>query len=720
VFKTILRRRMCKHPQGASRAARIDDASRYGHADRMTATSAILRRSRWYASRLAAMPAREIPHRIEEAVRRRQWRREVGGWGRFAAIGDGPLADLAPLRDRLARTPTYEGSAAKGRQRALEGKIQLLGRDWPLVSPPASWGLAPQTALWFHDPVTRKSWPGAEVSCFDLDVRSTGEELGDVKYVWELNRLQILHPLAAAAARGDDASRETVLAILEDWAEANPPYRGVNWVSGIEIAMRLVSIALTVAAVEPTALTSDTRMLFRRMIAAHGRYLHAFPSKHSSANNHRLAEGLGLFIAGILLPDLAEASTWELEGRQILETEACRQILPDGVGVEQSPTYQAFVMEMLALAARIASDLGEPLAPTVATRLADGAQFLRWLIDDCGHAPAIGDDDEGRVLAQPPDREPRYVASVLAAVAGLTGRPDLAPPTRDPHLRNHILGSAWADETQPALAGLQVFEQGGYTCAKETIRGRRCHLVFDHGPLGFAPLSAHGHADALAIWLTIDDQPILVDAGTYLYFSGRDTRTRLRESLVHNTLSVQDRSQSKARPAFSWASQAKARLLDVARGASWSATASHDGYHRNFGVHHVRRVERLSGGYGIADALEGATRPLPVTTNFLCHPDIGATTTKDGSVEITGGGRLLCRISPPAGYEVRIERARTGSYGFACCSRAFGELAPTTRLVLAGMLGSRPVTTQIEIPETGSQRQRRSVAPAEAYAAEKT
>jgi uncharacterized heparinase superfamily protein len=683
----------------------------------MTATSAILRRSRWYAARLAAMPPREIPHRIAEAVRRQQWRRDAGGWAAFASIDDGPLAELAKLKQRLARAPMRAGSVAKSRHQTLAGDIHLLGRDWPPAPPPTQWSQEPQASLWFRDPVTGRSWPGAEASCFDIDVRSTGEHLGDVKYVWELNRLQILHPLAAAAARGDDASRETVLAILEDWAEANPPYRGVNWVSGIEIAMRLVSIALSVAALDAMALARDARIRLRRLIAAHGRYLRTFPSRHSSANNHRVAEGLGLFIAGILVPDLAEANIWKLEGRQILETEACRQILPDGVGIEQSPTYQAFVMEMLALAAAIASDLDEPLAPTVTARLAEGARFLRWLVDDLGHAPAIGDDDEGRVLAQPPDREPRYVASVIAGVAGLIGRPDLAPPARDPHLRDHVFASPAATANEPALAGLKVFEHGGYTCAKETIGERRCHLVFDHGPLGFKPLSAHGHADALAIWLTIDDQPIFIDAGTYLYFSGLDVRTRLRESLVHNTLSVQGRSQSKARPAFSWASQTNARLRAAERGATWSVTASHDGYHRSFGVHHARRVERVPFGYAITDALEGATQALAVTINFLCHPDIEARTIGHRSVEIAAGEQLLCRISPPAGYATRIERAHTAE-GFACCSNAFGHLAPTTRLVFAGLLGSGPVTTQIEIPATEGRRKRQSAGPAEAHIAE--
>jgi uncharacterized heparinase superfamily protein len=667
----------------------------------MSVVPSMLRRCCWYAVRLGAMAPGEMLHRIAEAARKSRWRRDDRRWDAFASIGDGPLADLRALRDRFraARINDLQSPAAAGLERILAGEFQFFGKQWPQTS--LTRGHALPARLWFHDPLTGKSWPGKERSCFDVDIRSTGTDLGDVKYVWELNRLQALHPLAFAIADGGSVRlREAALAILENWAEANPPYRGVNWISGIEIAMRLVSFVLIAAAFEPETLTRPQRTLIRRLVAAHARYLHGFPSLYSSANNHRVAEGLGLFIAGALVPDLPEARIWKEEGRQVLATEAERQILVDGVGVEQSPLYQAFVMEMLAFAVRLAEDIEEPFAPKLTERLVAGAKFLLWLADDNGLVPAIGDDDESRVLAQPPDREPRYVASVIAAVAGLARRPDLAPPARDLHLRDYLFDSPPVCETPPLRSGLQVFS--AYTCAKETIAGRRCHIVFDHGPLGLHPLCAHGHADALAIWLTIEDQPIFIDAGTYLYFSGLDTRTRLRESLAHNTVSVAGRSQSQAWPAFSWSTRADARLLHVVPEANWSATAAQDGYRRRFGVRHVRRVQRVCSGYAIRDALEGARRALPVTINFLCHPDLQIRAASDRTVVIIGQRQQLCRITSPRDFSIRVEREQSASDSAARCSSAFGHVGPTTQVVLAGVLGSRPVTTLIELAAHGA------------------
>jgi hypothetical protein len=632
----------------------------------------------------------EIPHRIAEASRRIKWRCETSGWQALNAIGDGPVADFKHLRARLALAngTDAEHPANESVRRTNSGRLCFLGAEWPAIVPERGRLQIPKS-FWFHDPITGAAWPGAETSSFDIDVRSTGGHIGDVKYVWEPNRLQMLHPLAAKMAQSADAAtRQTAFAIIAAWAEANPPYRGVNWISGLELALRLVSIALVATATGPSALGIEERVLVRRLVAAHARFLAAFPSLFSSANNHRVAEGLGLFLAGALLADLAEARAWLGEGRRILETEAARQILADGVGAEQSPTYQAFTMEMLAFAVRLAEDLGAPFDPAVTDRLQRGAEYLSWLADRNGFVPAIGDDDEGRVFAQPPDREPRYVASIIAAVAGLTRRPDLAPAARDRHWRDAIFDSPTGSSTQHR--GLRICERGGISIAREMIAGRDVHLVFDHGPLGLPPLAAHGHADALAIWLTVDGDPVFVDAGTYLYFSGGDIRTRLRESLAHNTLALGDASQSRAGTAFGWSRTAEAHLVAAGRGPEWWALGAHDGYRSRYGVRHLREIRRTPTGYSIRDRLDGAVAPLPVTLRFLCPSEVAVAMERSGFV-IHGRDGPLCRITPPHGYAAETTDGLR--------SERFGHIAPATQFVFAGLLGEIAATTLIDIAE---------------------
>jgi uncharacterized heparinase superfamily protein len=655
----------------------------------MTRLGTLLRRARWYAARLSAMPPAEIPHRFAEAGRRLLWRRRPARWETFEAAGDGEIADLAALRCRLAQFATLECArpVRDSVQQIYDGRFRFLGEEWPSFGAGADAPRPLPAAFWFHDPVTGKSWPDAALSSFDVDVRATGADRGDVKYVWEPNRLQMLHPLAAViAATSEPKARSVALAIVSSWAAANPPYGGVNWTSGIELAMRLVSLTLFVAAAKPATLSPEQRRMIRAMVLAHGRYLAAFPSLYSSANNHRIAEGLGLFLAGVLLPDVSEACVWLQEGRRIIETEVTRQILPDGVGAEQSPTYQAFSMEMVALAAQLANDAGTPLAPDVTERLVRGAEFLSWLSDRNGFVPAIGDDDEGRVIAQPPDREPRYVASVVAAIAGLGKSPHIGVPPRDAHLRDTIFASPQAAPSEHS--GLRVFGQGGISVADEVLSGRRVHLVFDHGPLGLMPLAAHGHADALAIWLTIDDEPVFIDAGTYRYFSGGAMRAALREALVHNGLVIEGVSPSRAATAFSWKTSAQAHLIKATHGPAWSVEGEHDGYQKDFGVRHVRRIRRAETGFFIDDRLAGNARSLRVTLRFLCHPGL-AVALDGGDVMIRGRRDSLCRIAPPPGFVAELAEAMH--------SQRFGHLAPSLQIILAGVLGNEVATTEVAI-----------------------
>ena len=233
------------------------------------------------------------------------WRRKASGWQTFAGVGDGELADLAALRARLARLGDVAASAAvrESVRQLCDGRLTFLGETWPAVTMAPNKPPQFPATFWFHDPITAKSWPDASVSSFDIDVRAAGGDIGDVKYVWEPNCLQMLHPLAAVIAANQERDLHQIgFAVIASWAAANPPYRGVNRKSGIELALRVVSLALFVAAAGP-ALGAAERAEIRAVIVAHARYLVAFPSLHSSANNHRIAEGLrsvpcGCFVAG--------------------------------------------------------------------------------------------------------------------------------------------------------------------------------------------------------------------------------------------------------------------------------------------------------------------------------------------------------------------------------------------------------------------------------------
>src|SRR5262249_10693722 len=187
-------------------------------------------------------------------------------------------------------------------------------------------------------------------------------------------------------------------------------------------------------------------------------------------------------------------------------------------------------------------------------------------------------------------RAPDNVRDSLATAAALTGRGDVhVGPAPEEAL--WIAGSAGAappvTSTPPAPKSGALPETGYYVS-----RSASEHLVIDGGPHGYQN-GGHAHADALSLTMSVNGFSLFIDTGTARYTIDAPLRDRMRSSAMHNTLTVDDRSQSVPRGPFQWARVATSRVH------AWRANdafdyfdASHDGYAP---VEHRRRVFTLHG-----------------------------------------------------------------------------------------------------------------------------
>ncbi len=635
------------------------------------------------------MSRAELMHRMGEQIKRRSDAVRNWGWDGFGKY-ESTLIGLPCLAFPHA-APAILAAAAETAARVREGRLAFLGQDWPGFDDSRWW----LTNAWTLDPVSSGHWPGSEAFAFSVDYRHR-PGLGDVKFVWELNRLQFLAAMAlAAAATPDGAGRSgDVLAIIGGWMEANPPYRGVNWTNGIELATRVVAVlaALVFLPAEQIPAAEGKRLL--AFFEAHAYWLDRYPSLHSSANNHRVAELAALFLVGSCVPGLPEAGRYREAGRAGLEREMLRQFHPDGVGAEQSPTYAAYSLEWFVLSAAAGDATGRPFSDAFRERGAAAAVALRWMLDGGGHAPRIGDDDEGRVLALGLDPEPRYVSSVVALAQRWLGRPQPPPAFRDPALRDLVKTDEASVEPSSPL-GFRFFENGGYSVSRSPNPLGLVLFVFDHGPLGFGPIAAHGHADALSVWLHWGDEPVLVDAGTFLYHAGGDWRTRFRGTAAHNTLTVGDRDQSRMTGAFNWAQQ-RATTRVIAASES-EVIAEHDGYAAAFGVIHRRSVRFLADAFVIEDSLrvaDAAAAGTAWTLGFTFAPGISvALEARREANAVTPGGRRLRLIDETPGGAGPLWEVGEGVF-----SAAFNVRTDAARLIASErMVAGETTVSRIRI-----------------------
>jgi hypothetical protein len=441
------------------------------------------------------------------------------------------------------------------------------------------------------------------------------------------------------------------------------------------------------------ALSQEVRDRIGSILAATLYWSERYPARFSSANNHQIVEALGILLIGELLPDLPGAGRGVAEAREILERGAQAQILADGVGAEQSPTYAALTAECLLTAALLARGVGKPLDAGVDQRLERFADCIAWLASPSGEVPAIGDDDEGRVWNTSGDRERAYPASVAAAVAGYLRRPAFGPIAPQTELRDAVFGSP----RSPAVAakGLRSFRDGGYTVVREERAGRELHLVIDHGPLGYLSIAAHGHADANAITLAVDGAPILIDPGTFMYHAQNDWRNWFRGTRAHNTLSVQGSDQSLIAGPFMWSRKANCRLERVTEPPLWSVTASHDGYRRRFGVDHHRSVAAAEEGVVIVDTLVPAPYGGQAEVVFQFAPGLDVRREGEG-VLVSREGRPLLSVMFDQQGQVTLDAGGDGfDQGWA--SRCFGGRTPAPRLSWNGVLPPFGLTTRIQL-----------------------
>jgi hypothetical protein len=586
----------------------------------------------WYARRIARMSPAEMAWRARDQAVQAAWtRRQVRDVQALA----GPPSPGVPRFSSVL--PAGAAAQVPGQARAalLDAAGRLMKGEWEVLGVTRTDLVQPD---WFTDPVTgRRSDPGRY--SFRVDHRSQ-EQTGNIKQVWEISRLQHLTLLATAwyLTREDDYA-ERVASQLRSWFRENPFLSGVHWTSGIELGIRLISLAWIRRLLDDwpgvTGLFEDDRLAVRQ-IRWHQQYLATFRSRGSSSNNHVIAEAAGQLAASCAFGWFPESERWRRTAAALLERELVHNTFPSGVGRELAADYQAFVAELGFLAAVEAGASGHPVGAVTWERLTALADSAAALVDERSQPPRQGDSDEGRGLlldAPVPNRWP----AVFALGEALVGRLDWWPPS--PAGVESTLAGALASGT-PDIPGRPArrpdrFADAGITLLRsDPAEGPEIWCRCDGGPHGFLSIAAHAHADALSVEVRYGGVDILADPGTYCYHGDPPWRSYFRSTIAHNTVELAGHNSSTEGGPFLWVRHARATEIEAADGgetASW--TAEHDGYASlDPAATHRRsvRLDRVKRYLEIEDEIRGGHHDLRLA--FHCGPEVEAEL--DGSLAV--------------------------------------------------------------------------------------
>jgi hypothetical protein len=458
----------------------------------------------------------------------------------------------------------------------LDGRFRILGIDRTDMRDPD----------WFRDPITGKWAPDAEYA-FKIDHRRESVT-GNVKQVWEISRLHHLTLLSAAwYLTGDEKYARAVDSQLRSWWSANPFLSGINWTSGIEIGIRLISFTWIRRLLDEwpgtPALFEDNDLAVSQ-IYWHQRYLSTFASHGSSANNHAVAELAGLLVSSSAFRWFKESRRWRDESKVAFERQITRNTFRSGLNREQASEYHEFVTDLALVAATEAEACGEPLHPKIVEVIGLMLDAEAATVDSAGRAPRQGDGDDGRALVLD-GPEMQRSSILLAAGAALVGA---APwwPDAVHGVTSTLLGSLFPPDAQIAGPRSEVrpshFIDAGFTLLSAEKGGPteiwcRC----DGGPHGYLSIAGHAHADALSVEVRYGGIDVLADPGTFCYHGEPEHRRYFRSTLGHNTIEIAGTDQSLAGGPFMWLRHARTRGVEIEwkePGSPRTWSAEHDGY----------------------------------------------------------------------------------------------------------------------------------------------
>ncbi len=499
----------------------------------------------------------------------------------------------------------------------------------------------------------------------------------DIKIPWELSRCQHFIRLGQAyRLTGNEKYAQGFVAQMGDWIAQNPPKRGVNWASAMEVALRACNWIVAMELFKGSSvLIEPVQAMITKSLEVHGRHIASYLEWNADVStNHYLSDLLGLFYIGTVFK-----SEWKQFAEEEFKKEILKQTYADGFDHEGSTAYHKFVLEIfylyalssarrlqigmqeLTLTQSLKMVLGEPGFERL------GAMFtmLNHLSNSEGNIPLIGDNDSGRIHSffNRSDSDARGLSEVSSCL-GL-GDAVAAPLFSE----NVWLFGFELEETSIAYkksvaSDSHLPASGGSGLL--VLKGADDHLVFSAQPNGTRGLGNHTHNDKLAFTLMIHGDEFFIDPGCGTYTSDPLIRNRFRSTLSHNTIQIDGLEQNDFMPGDLFALINQSRVAVETYDPSQKVAATHDGYTRmGHPVLHRRSIERKESGgeWTVEDQITGMGSH-ELKWNFTLGAGIQVKAKSSSEVHLIGSrGRLEINSEIPfSDFEVE-EMIYSAAYG---------------------------------------------------------
>jgi len=387
------------------------------------------------------------------------------------------------------------------------------------------------------------NWSLKEKHDYKIWVNETFEGYEDVKYVWELNRLQFITQMSLDYVLDPETEKiEKIKKIIDSWIENNKVDYGINWCSNLEVSIRAVSL-IFIKIILSDYISEDYLL---NSLYFHGE--HIFKdikySEKCIPNNHVIGEASALYILSHVLK-FDDNYKWRDKAKRILK-KYLKHFNDDGTHVEASLGYQRFVLQMYLSVYLFSQKYNDEFISKELEDIFEKSYlFLKTIEKPDESYPRFGDWDDG-VFYKLDFEEITNMKSFVDTLGYFFNYEDNRENiTIQALVLEYVFGEIKIVSKYDEYAfkpGISLFENGKYGI----IKNDDFYVFMNNQKQIF-----HSHSDGLSLEISKGNKNITLDSGTYSYNKDIKIRKYMRSTKAHNTVYM-CMDQAKQIGTFRW------------------------------------------------------------------------------------------------------------------------------------------------------------------------
>ena len=386
---------------------------------------------------------------------------------------------------------------------------------------------------WYKDISSNRTWPKEHYRKIKISYLDNS----DIKYIWEVGRLQFLPQLGALYKKTKQEKYAIKFKeIITDFYNENTIKVGPNWKCTMDVAIRAVNLIYSYNYFKDSkSLDLKFWQDYFNSLYKTGQFIFNNIEWAPERGNHYLSDIVGLFYLGILFKETKKGREWLSFAHIELEKEIQLQITSDGVDFEGSTAYHRLVTELFFYTFIFGKENNIAFSKEYIKRLKKATGFISNYIMNSGITPQIGDNDNAQLLKLDNKRninDYRYLLQLsdiyLKTKYNLTS------------IENETL--FFTNKKTAKKYQLKPICKS-FSCGFNIFRNKDIFLLIKCGAKNQISGGGHTHNDQLSFVLEYKRNYLLVDSGTYSYTGNPEKRNQFRSTQSHNTITTDNKEQ---------------------------------------------------------------------------------------------------------------------------------------------------------------------------------